>query len=65
MAKQIKTQFKKRKLQIGVMGSAADTKYTKKVEKIAEETGRLIANSGNITIYGAEKDYDSLSTAAA
>lgn len=57
--------IKKRKLQIGVMGSAADTKYTKKVEKIAEEIGGLIAKSGNITVYGAEKDYDSLSTAAA
>lgn len=56
---------KTKKLQIGVMGSAADTKYTKKVEKIAEEIGRLIAESGNITVYGAEKDYDSLSTAAA
>lgn len=44
---------------------AADTKYTKKVEKIAEEIGGLIAESGNITVYGAEKDYDSLSTAAA
>ena len=28
--------FKKRKFQIGAMGSAADTKYTKKIEKIAE-----------------------------
>lgn len=55
----------KRKLQIGVMGSAADMKYSKKVEKIAEEVGKLIAKSGNITVYGAEKDYDSLSTAAA
>ena len=32
----------KRKLQIGVMGSAADVKYTKKIEKIAEETGKII-----------------------
>lgn len=55
----------KRKLQIGVMGSAADVKYSKKIEQIAEEAGRLIAESGNITVYGAEKDYDSLSTAAA
>lgn len=54
----------KRKYQIGVMGSAADLKYDKKVEKIAEQVGELIAKSGNITIYGAEKDYDSLSTAA-
>ncbi|MFH1863708.1 MAG: TIGR00725 family protein [bacterium] len=55
----------KRKYQIGVMGSAADLKYNKTFEKIAEEVGKAIAKSGNITIYGAEKDYDSLSTAAA
>ena len=55
----------KRKLQIGVMGSAADLKYSKKIEKLAFELGKLIAQSGNIVIYGAEKDYDSLSTAAA
>ncbi len=58
-------KYKKRKLQIGVMGSAADLQYSKKIEKIAEEIGRAIAVSGNITVYGAEKDYDSLSTAAA
>jgi len=55
----------KRKYQIGVMGSAADLKYTKEIEKIAEEIGSLIAKKGFITVYGAEKDYDSLSTAAA
>jgi uncharacterized protein (TIGR00725 family) len=54
-----------KKLQIGVMGSAADLKYGKETEKIAEKVGELIAKSGNITVYGAEKDYDSLSTAAA
>ena len=54
-----------RKLQIGIMGSAADTKYTKELERIAEEAGMYVAKSGNITVYGAEKDYDSLSTAAA
>lgn len=53
-----------RKIQIGVMGSAADLKYSQEVEKLAFEVGRLIAESGNITVYGAEKDYDSLSTAA-
>lgn len=53
-----------RKLQIGVMGSAADLKYSKKIERLAFEVGKLIAESGNITVYGAEKDYDSLSTAA-
>jgi uncharacterized protein (TIGR00725 family) len=53
-----------RKLQIGVMGSAADLNYAKEIEEIAEKIGELIAKSGNITVYGAEKDYDSLSTAA-
>lgn len=56
---------KSRKFQIGVMGSAADLSYTKKIENLAFETGKYIALSGNITVYGAEKDYDSLSTAAA
>lgn len=53
-----------RKLQIGVMGSAADLKYGKKLEKLAEELGHLIAKSGATLLFGAEKDYDSLSTAA-
>jgi len=56
---------KKRRLQIGVMGSAADLAYSKEIEWIAERVGELIAKSGNIVVYGAEKDYDSLSTAAA
>jgi hypothetical protein len=55
----------KRKYQIGVMGSAADLKYSKEIEKIAFDIGREIALSGNITVFGAEKDSDSLSTAAA
>lgn len=54
-----------RKLQIGVMGSAANLNYSKQAEITAELIGELIAKSGNILIYGAEKDYDSLSTAAA
>lgn len=54
-----------RKFQIGVMGSAADLNYSKEIEKIAERVGELIARKGHITVYGAEKDYDSLSTAAA
>lgn len=57
--------IKKRKLQIGVMGSAADLNYSKEIESIAFEIGKLIAEGGNIAVYGAEKDYDSLSTAAA
>ena len=56
---------KKRKFQIGVMGSAADLKYSKDIEQVASELGRYVAESGNITVYGAEKDCDSLSTAAA
>ena len=54
----------KRKYQIGVMGSAADLNYSKELEQIAFKVGKEVALSGNITIYGAEKDYDSLSTAA-
>ena len=56
--------MKKRKLQIGVMGSAADLEYSPEIERLAFEVGKLIASSGKITVYGAEKDYDSLSTAA-
>jgi uncharacterized protein (TIGR00725 family) len=54
----------KRKLQIGVMGSAADLKYEKKFEEIAEKIGYYIAKNKATLIFGAEKDYDSLSTAA-
>lgn len=54
-----------RKYQIGVMSSAADLEYTEIVAKIAEQIGKDVALSGNICVYGAEKDYDSLSTVAA
>ncbi len=54
-----------RKYQIGVMGSAADLKYSEEIEKIAERLGEIIAEKGHYVLYGAEKDYDSLSTAAA
>jgi len=54
----------KRKLQIGVMGSASDLEYSEKVEKLAEDTGYWVAKSGGVLMFGAEKDYDSLSTAA-
>ena len=54
----------KKKLQIGVMGSAADLKYTKKVEQAAEKLGELIAQKNGILFFGAEKDSDSLSSAA-
>ncbi len=54
-----------KKLQIGVMGSAADLNYSKETLKFAKELGKLIAESKNILVYGAEKDYTSLSTEAA
>ena len=54
-----------KKLQIGIMGSAADLKYSKEAESFAKELGKFIANSGNILVYGAEKEYSSLSTNAA
>ncbi len=54
-----------RKMQIGVMGSAADLQYSEAIEKLAFEIGKRIAEQACITVYGAEKDYDSLSTAAA
>lgn len=58
-----KTNVKKR-FQIGVMGSAADLKYEKKLEKLAEQIGYHVAMKNSILVFGAEKDYDSLSTAA-
>lgn len=53
-----------RQLQIGVMGSAADLVYAAKVQQIAEEVGRLVAENDAVLVFGAEKDGDSLSTAA-
>jgi uncharacterized protein (TIGR00725 family) len=53
-----------RKIQIGVMGSCSDLKYSKKIEKFAEEVGFWVAKNGAALIFGAEKDFDSLSTAA-
>lgn len=47
------------------MGSAADLGYAPEVEKLAFVIGKLIADEGGIVVYGAERDYDSLSTAAA
>lgn len=53
-----------RKIQIGVMGSAADLNYSKELEDLAEQIGYLVARNNATLIFGAEKDYDSLSTAA-
>lgn len=54
-----------KKLQIGIMGSAADLKYSKEIETLAFDIGKLLAENNCITIYGAEKDVDSISTCAA
>ena len=54
-----------RKIQIGIMGSAQDLKYSDEALKFAKELGKLIAESNNILVYGAEKEYTSLSTEAA
>ena len=54
-----------KKIQIGVMGSAEDLNYGEDAVEFAKEIGRLIAESGNILIYGAEGEYSSISTNAA
>ena len=54
-----------RKFQIGIMGSAADLNYSQDAEGFAKELGQEIAKRGYILIYGAEKDYSSLSTISA
>lgn len=54
-----------KKIQIGIMGSAADLNYSNAAKEFAREVGRLIAESGNILVYGAEKEYSSLSTNSA
>ncbi len=54
-----------KKIQIGIMGSAEDLNYSNDALLFAKELGKLIAKSGNILVYGAEKEYSSLSTNAA
>jgi uncharacterized protein (TIGR00725 family) len=54
-----------KKIQIGIMGSAADLNFSKDALNFAKKIGKLIAKSGNILVYGAEKEYTSLSTEAA
>lgn len=53
-----------RKLQIGVMGSCSDLKYSEKIKTLAEQVGEEIAKAGAVLLFGAEKDLDSLSSAA-
>ena len=54
-----------KKLQIGIMGSAADLNYSDEALIFSRKLGALIGESGNILVYGAEKEYTSLSTEAA
>ena len=54
-----------KKLQIGIMGSAEDLNYSDEALSFAKNLGKLIAESKNILVYGAEKEYSSLSTEAA
>lgn len=54
-----------RKIQVGIMGSAADLNYSDEALLFAKEIGKQVAESGNILVYGAEKEYSSLSTNAA
>lgn len=51
--------------QIGIMGSMADLWYNKQVEDVAYQLWSKLAKAGYVLVYGAEKDADSLSTAAA
>ena len=53
-----------KKIQIGVMGSCSDLDYSDSLERLAEEVGVEVAKKGAILLFGAEKDFDSLSTAA-
>ena len=46
------------------MGSAADLNYSPDLERLAEEVGYWVAKSNATLMFGAEKDCDSLSTAA-
>jgi len=50
---------------LGVIGSAADLKYSDEAKAIAKRIGEILADKGCILIYGAEKDRDSLGTEAA
>ncbi len=61
---ELKEGNSKRKIQIGVMGSCSDLNYSDQIEKIAEEIGYNVAQAGAVLFFGAEKDFDSLSTAA-
>ncbi len=54
-----------KRLQIGVMGSAADQHYPPELEVLAAEIGTCIAKAGHMLIYGANRDTDTLPNVAA
>lgn len=54
-----------RRLQVGIIGSCSDLNYSETAENYAKQLGNLIAKSGNVLVFGAEKDIDSLPTIAA
>lgn len=54
-----------RKIQIGVIGSCKDLKYSDSAVSFARKLGQEIANKQYTLVYGAEKDIDSLPTIAA
>lgn len=47
------------------MGSAADLNYGADLALLARRCGAAVAQTGNLLVFGAEKDYSSLSTEAA
>lgn len=55
----------KKKLQIGVFGSMADTELSQKSITIAEYLGKEIARHEGVLIYGFEGDFESLSVVSA
>ena len=54
-----------RRLQIGVIGSCSDLKYSQGAKNFAKDLGTLIAQGKYTLVFGAEKDIDSLPTIAA
>ena len=54
-----------RRPQIGVMGSVSDLNYSKDTAQLAASVGTLLAKQNVVVMFGAEKDFDSLSTVAA
>ena len=54
-----------RVMQIGIIGSMADTKISKASQGLAWKIGREIARKGATLLFSFEKDFDSLPTIAA